>query len=184
MEAVDPAGIDDLVDCLVRLRNRGGRLFLAGNGGGAAHAAHAACDFRKLSGIESYSPSDNPASLTAWANDAGWNSSYVGWLRESRLARPDALMAISVGGGDEDRQVSGNLVEALRFAREVGAMILAVVGRDGGYAAALSNAAVIIPPLYPEHVTAHTEWCQSLVLHLLATAPELQTNRPKWESLQ
>lgn len=164
---------------LVDLRARGGRLFIIGNGGGAAHASHAAADFRTLCGIEAYCPSDNAANLTALANDEGWDNAYENWLRLSM--RPmDALLVISVGGGNESRSISTNVVNAVRLAKILHAPVLGVVGRDGGYAARNSTASVVIPCDHPEWTTPVVEGLQAVILHLIVT--ELAVKKPKWES--
>jgi D-sedoheptulose 7-phosphate isomerase len=183
IEALDPDQIDDTARILARVRTVGGRLFIAGSGGGAAHASHACADFRKLCGIEAYCVSDNAAELTARVNDDGWDSSYAKWLIGSSLSGRDALMIISVGGGSADPPVSLNLVDAMELARGVGAAILAVVGRGGGYAGRVADVAVLIQCDRPEFVTPTTEAVQSVVLHALAVHPLLATQKAKWEGL-
>lgn len=169
---------------LAALRSRGGRLFVVGSGGGAGHASHAVADFRKIAQIEAYSPSDNVSELTARVNDEGWDTSYAEWLRTSQLRGDDMLLVISVGGGDPVRRVSTNLVACVDLAREVGARICCIVGRDGGYAAKCAHVAIVIPPLVPANVTAHTEGFQALVWHLLVSHPALRAVEMKWESLR
>lgn len=169
---------------LVTLRERGGRLFILGVGGGAAHASHAVNDFRKIAGIEAYTPTDNVAELTARINDDGWETTFANWLKVSRLSRNDMLFVFSVGGGDLERQISPNLVRALDYAREVGASICGVVGRDGGYTARVADACVVIPTVNPETVTPHTESFQAVIWHLLVAHPALQTAPMKWESVR
>jgi D-sedoheptulose 7-phosphate isomerase len=181
---LDRGAIESLVRELVALRERGGRLFVVGSGGGAGHASHAVCDFRKLAGLEAYAPSDNVSELTARVNDEGWESSYAEWLRGSRLRQGDLVLVLSVGGGDADRGVSTNLVRCLELAREVGARICGIVGRDGGTTAEVADACVIVPVVNPETVTAHTETFQALVWHLLVSHPALQASPMKWESMQ
>ncbi len=182
LHRLDVASIERLVDALVRLRERGGRLFLLGVGGSAANASHAVNDFRKLAGIESYTPTDNASELTARTNDEGWASTFKSWLEGSRLDANDAVMVLSVGGGDEARNISPNLVLALQLARQAGAMILGIVGRDGGYTARVADACIIIPTVNPDHVTPHTEAFQAVVHHLLVTHPRLKASPTKWES--
>jgi D-sedoheptulose 7-phosphate isomerase len=181
---MDPGAIEDIVRLLVEARDRGGRLFLLGSGGGAGHATHAVGDFRKIAGFEAYSPSDNVAELTARINDDGWDTAYSAWLEGSRLRAEDLLLIFSVGGGDAERGISANLVKAIDYARQVGAKIAGVVGRDGGYTAKMADACVVVPNINPQHVTAHTESFQALVWHLLVSHPDLQTGAMKWESVQ
>jgi D-sedoheptulose 7-phosphate isomerase len=183
IQGLDHEQIDDAARILSRVRRERGRLFLAGSGGGAAHASHACCDFRKLCGIEAYCVSDNAAELTARVNDDGWESSYANWLRVPRLDRNDALLIVSVGGGSTHPPVSTNLVTAMEFARSLGAATLAVVGRDGGHAGRVADVAVLIPCDRPEFVTPVTEAVQSVVLHALAVHPLLAILKAKWEGL-
>jgi D-sedoheptulose 7-phosphate isomerase len=179
---LDPESIELLAAGLADVRDAGGRLFVLGVGGSAAHAGHAVNDFRKLCGFETYAPTDNVSELTARVNDDGWDSAYVEWLRGSRLGSGDAVLALSVGGGSVARNLSANLVAAMDHARQVGARIFAIVGRDGGYAREIANACVVIPPLVPEHVTPHTEGLASVICHLLVSHPVLQQSAPVWES--
>jgi D-sedoheptulose 7-phosphate isomerase len=180
---LEPATLDGMATGLAQLRAGGGRLFFLGIGGSAANASHAACDFRKLAGIESYCAADNVAELTAWTNDAGWTSTFLEFLRGSRLEARDGVFVLSVGGGDETRGVSANLVEALRYTLLVGARIFGVVGRDGGFTARVADHCIIIPPVNPAAVTAHTEAFQAVVWHLLVTHPALLAGSMKWESI-
>jgi D-sedoheptulose 7-phosphate isomerase len=180
--AIDPAAVERMVASLVAVRGRGGRLFVVGNGGGAAHASHAVCDFRKLAGLEAYAPTDNVAELTARINDEGWDGALAGWLATSRLAARDAVLVFSVGGGSRDPRISSNLVEAIEYARSVGAMILGIVGRDGGITATLAEACVLVPVVNPAAVTPHTEAFQAVIWHLLVSHPALQQHAAKWES--
>lgn len=179
---LDMAAIDRLVARLVELRERGGRLFFLGVGGGAGHASHAVNDFRKIAGIESYAPSDNVSELTARINDDGWDSCYAAWLRVSRLNAQDAVFVFSVGGGDAERGISTNLVVALTLAREMGVSIFGVVGRDGGYTAQVADICVVVPTLSAETVTPHTEEFQAVIWHLLVSHPQLRHHAMKWES--
>lgn len=181
---IDPAAVGRLVDLLVELRERGGRLFILGVGGSAANAAHAVNDFRKLAGIEAYAPTDNVAELTARINDDGWESSFANWLRGSRLSARDLVLVLSVGGGDAERGVSANLVRALELAKAAGARVAGIVGRDGGFTAKVADACVIVPTVNPQTVTAHTEAFQAVVWHLLVSHPRLQTAPTKWEGLR
>ena len=179
---LDTGTLERLVGLLVELRARGGRLFVLGVGGSAANASHAVNDFRKICGIEAYAPTDNVAELTARVNDEGWDTSFAEWLRVSRLGSRDMVLVFSVGGGDLERRISPNLVRALQLAKEVGATIGGVVGRDGGYTAQVADACVIVPTVNPQSVTPHTEAFQSVIAHLLVSHPMLQTTRAKWES--
>jgi D-sedoheptulose 7-phosphate isomerase len=183
LERLDRAQVEAVVDVLAETRARGGRLFLCGSGGGAGHASHAACDFRKLCDIESYAVSDNVSELTARINDEGWAASYADWLRASRLRDEDCVFVFSVGGGDVERHISVNLVEAMRLARERGASITGIVGRDGGALARLADACVVIPTVDAELVTPQTEGLQAVMWHLIVSHPKLAANAAKWESV-
>ena len=179
---LDPDSIERVATGLAEVRDAGGRLFVLGVGGSAAHAGHAVNDFRKLCGFETYAPTDNVSELTARVNDDGWDSAYAEWLRGSRLGSGDAVLALSVGGGSIATNLSANLVAAMDHARQVGAKVYAIVGRDGGYAREIADASVVIPPLVPEHVTPHTEGLASVICHLLVSHPALQQSAPVWES--
>lgn len=183
LSKLDVEAIDRMANLLVALREHGGRLFFLGVGGGAGHASHAVNDFRKITDIEAYTPTDNVSELTARVNDDGWESVFVNWLRGSRLGANDMVFVFSVGGGDLERNISPNLVRALQYAREMGASICGVVGRDGGYTAQVADACVIIPTLNPENVTPHTESFQALIWHLLISHPLLKSSEMKWESV-
>lgn len=176
--------IDRIVDLLISLRQRGGRLFFLGVGGGASHASHAVNDFRKIAGIEAYTPTDNVSELTARVNDDGWESVFVNWLKGSHLNANDMIFVFSVGGGDLERNISPNLVRGLQYAQEVGASICGIVGRDGGYTSRVADACVVIPTVNPETVTPHTESFQALIWHLLVSHPDLQISPMKWESVE
>jgi D-sedoheptulose 7-phosphate isomerase len=184
LNRIDRGAIEKVIELLVRVRAGQGRLFFLGVGGGAGHASHAVNDFRKIACIESYTPTDNPSELTAWVNDAGWADSYANWLRGSRLRAGDLVFVFSVGGGDSAKNISPNLVRALDYAKEVGATICGVVGRDGGYTARVADACVLIPVLNPATVTPHTESFQALVWHLLVSHPRLKVAEMKWESVK
>jgi D-sedoheptulose 7-phosphate isomerase len=166
------------------LREGGGGLFFWGAGGGAGHASHAVNDFRKIAGIEAYSPTDNVSELTARINDDGWESSYVNWLKVSRLNSRDMLLIFSVGGGNREHQVSMNLVRCLEYAQKVGASSCGIVGRDGGYTAQVAKACIVIPTVNPSTVTPHVESFQAVVWHLLVSHPDLQAAEMKWESVK
>jgi len=184
LELLDQSKIQSTLDLLLQLRARGGRLFFLGVGGGAGHASHAVNDFRKIAGIEAYTPSDNISELTARVNDEGWETAYAQWLRGSRLGSNDMVFVFSVGGGDVDRNISRNLVNALQYAREVGATICGVVGRDGGYTAKVANACVLVPVVNGDSVTPHTEAFQAIVWHLLVSHPAIKVAEMKWESVR
>ncbi|MEZ0297984.1 MAG: SIS domain-containing protein, partial [Candidatus Methylacidiphilales bacterium] len=174
--------IDRVVDELAALKERGGRLFILGVGGSAGNASHAVNDFRKLVGIETYAPTDNVSELTARTNDEGWPTIFEAWLKVSRLKAQDAILVFSVGGGSLEKNVSPNLVTALQYAKEVGAPILGIVGRDGGYTAKVGTAVVVVPTVNPDHVTPHSEAFQAVVWHLFVSHPRLKANATKWES--
>lgn len=184
LDALDVAAIERLLNALRELREKDGRLFCLGVGGGAGHASHAVCDFRKIAGIEAYAPTDNVSELTARANDNGWGSIFVDWLKVGRLNRNDMVLVFSVGGGDLERNISTNLVQALRYAKEVGASICGVVGRDGGYTAQVANVCIVVPTVNPETVTPHTEAFQAVIWHLLVSHPALRAIEMKWESVR
>ena len=181
---LDAAAIEKMVDLLADLRLRGGRLFFLGVGGSAANCSHAVNDFRKIAGIEAYAPTDNVSELTARTNDEGWASVFVEWLKVSRLRAGDMVFVFSVGGGNLEKNVSPNLVVALQYAREVGARIAGVVGRDGGYTAQMADACVIVPTVNPEVVTPHAEAFQAVIWHLLVSHPKLKAAQTKWESVR
>lgn len=183
LDALDPAAIDAMARSLAELRDGGGRLFFIGVGGGAAHASHAVCDFRKIAGIEAYTPADNVAELTAWVNDEGWETTFVAYLRGSRLTARDGVFVFSVGGGSEEPSVSANIVHAVAYAKEVGARVYGVVGRDGGYTARRADHCVVVPVVNPGTVTPHTESMQAVIWHLLVSHPALQRHGMKWESI-
>ena len=183
INALDTNSIEAVATELGALRKRKGRLFILGVGGSAAHASHAVNDFRKLCAIEAYAPTDNVSELTARTNDEGWETTFFEWLRVSHLEEGDALLVLSVGGGNFERKVSTNIVKAIQLAREVRAKVLGIVGRDGGYTARMADAAVVIPPLYPERITPHTEGLAAVVWHLLVSHPLVQCTPAKWESM-
>lgn len=184
LNKLDVTAIEKTVDVLARTREQGGRLFVLGVGGSAANASHAVNDFRKIVGIETYAPTDNVSELTARTNDEGWASVFKGWLEGSHLNAKDTVMVFSVGGGNLEKNVSPNLVLALQLAKEVGAKIVGVVGRDGGYTAQVADACVIIPTVHAEHITPHTEAFQAIVHHLVVTHPRLKAAQTKWESVK
>lgn len=184
VEQLDTDAITKIVEILAETRTLGGRLFILGVGGSAANASHAVNDFRKIAGLESYAPTDNVSELTARTNDEGWASVFDSWLRVSHLRQQDCLLIFSVGGGNLEKGISPNLVAALQYARSIGAKITAIVGRDGGYAAQVADACVIIPTVNPAHVTPHSEAFQAVVWHLIVSHPLLKQVETKWESVR
>lgn len=182
IDGLDCAVIERAADILAALRTSGGRLFILGVGGSAANASHAVNDFRKIVGIEAYAPTDNVAELTARTNDEGWATVFEEWLRVSRLKDEDCVLVFSVGGGNLEKNVSPNLVAALKYAKSLGCKILGVVGRDGGYTAKVADACVLIPTVNPEAITPHAEAFQAVVWHLLVSHPKLKAKQTKWES--
>jgi D-sedoheptulose 7-phosphate isomerase len=180
---LDAAAIEKMVALLVQVRQRSGRLFVLGVGGSAANASHAVNDFRKLAGIETYAPTDNVSELTARVNDEGWPTVFAAWLQVSHLQARDAVMVFSVGGGSVEQNVSPNIVAALDYGRSVGATVLGIVGRDGGYTARVADVCVLIPTVHPDRITPHAEAFQSVVWHLLVSHPALRQASTKWESI-
>ncbi|HVS49823.1 MAG TPA: SIS domain-containing protein [Candidatus Dormibacteraeota bacterium] len=183
LDAIDRTEIELVAQGLTGVRDAGGRLFLLGIGGSAGHASHAVNDFRKICGFEAYTPTDNVSELTARINDEGWDTSFSEWLRGSRLGKHDALLIFSVGGGDREKNISGNLVKAIELAEEVGAQIFGIVGRDGGATRKAADACILIPPLFADRVTPHTEGICAVMWHLLVSHPSLQRATTKWESV-
>ena len=179
---LDPALCEKAVELLASVRERGGRLFILGVGGSAANASHAVNDFRKIAGLECYAPTDNVSELTARTNDEGWASVFAEWLKGSRLNKDDALLVLSVGGGDVGKNISANLVAALQLAKERGASILGLVGRDGGHTGKVADVVICIPTVNPDNVTPHTEAFQAVLWHLFVSHPSLKTSQTKWES--
>lgn len=184
LQAVDHGDIEECAKGLAEVRSRGGRLFILGVGGSAGHASHAVNDFRKLCHIEAYAPTDNVSELTARVNDEGWDTTFSAWLEISQLRASDALLVFSVGGGDPDRGVSTNLVRALQLAQSRGATVYGIVGRSGGYTAEVADACVVVPPLFSERITPHTEGICAVVWHLLVSHPVLSAASTRWESLE
>ena len=179
---LDPDLCERAVDLLAQVRERGGRLFILGVGGSAANASHAVNDFRKIAGLECYAPTDNVSELTARTNDEGWEGVFAEWLKGSRLNQKDALLILSVGGGNLEKNVSPNLVRAVQLAKERGASIVGIVGRDGGYTAQVADVAIIIATVNPENTTPHAEAFQAVVWHLFVSHPKLKVAQTKWES--
>jgi D-sedoheptulose 7-phosphate isomerase len=184
LEQLDPDVLEKAVELLATVRERGGRLFILGVGGSAANASHAVNDFRKICGFECYAPTDNVSELTARTNDEGWATVFSEWLRGSRLNAKDALFILSVGGGDLEKNVSPNLVEALKLAKSVGASVLGIVGKDGGYTAQVADVCVIVSTVNPMNITPHAEAFQAVVWHLFVSHPRLKVNATKWESVK
>jgi D-sedoheptulose 7-phosphate isomerase len=182
IKALDREAIERMADVLAATRDAGGRLFILGVGGSAANAAHAVNDFRKIAGFEAYAPTDNVAELSARTNDEGWESVFAAWLRGSRLRPGDLVFVLSVGGGDRERNISANLVRALEYAREIGATIAGIVGRDGGFTARLADIAIIVPTVNADRVTPHAEAFQAVLWHLLVSHPKLQLAATTWET--
>lgn len=174
--------ISRIIQLLAQIRQRGGRLFFLGVGGGAANASHAVNDFRKICGIETYTPTDNVSELTARTNDSGWETVFVDWLKGSKLNSRDGVFVLSVGGGNSEKNISVNLIRALDYAKQTGAKIFGIVGRDGSYTAKVADACVIVPTVNPETITPHTESFQSLILHLIVSHPSLKVSEMKWEA--
>ena len=183
IDRLDQSAIAAMITVLAKVREGGGRLFILGVGGGAGHAGHAVNDFRKLAGMEAYAPTDNVSELTARTNDEGWNTVFAQWLIGSRLNAKDAVMVFSVGGGNAEKNVSPNIVEALKLAKSVGAKVVGVVGRDGGYTAKVADACIVVPTVNPATVTPQTEAFQAVIWHLIVSHPEFSTHEAKWESV-
>ncbi len=179
---IDVASIEAMADLLAGVKRDGGRAFFLGVGGSAGNCSHAVNDFRKIVGIEAYAPTDNVSELTARTNDEGWATVFVEWLKTSRLRKEDCVFIFSVGGGNLEKNISPNLVEALKHAKAVGAKVTGVVGRDGGYTASVADACVIIPTVNAETITPHSEAFQAVIWHLLVSHPKLKAHQTKWES--
>lgn len=182
IKKLDISAVEAMADLLAGVKDTGGRLFFLGVGGSAGNCSHAVNDFRKIVGIESYAPTDNVSELTARTNDEGWATIFVEWLKTSRLRKEDCVFIFSVGGGNLEKNISPNIVEALKYAKAVGAKVTGVVGRDGGYTARVADACVIIPTVNSDTVTPHSEAFQAVVWHLLVSHPKLKVNQTKWES--
>jgi len=182
INGLDEAGIEKIADVLSLTREKNGRLFLIGSGGGAGHASHAVCDFRKLCNFEAYAPYDNVSELTARVNDEGWDVTIINWLKVSRFRAGDCIFVFSVGGGNDEKKISTNIVKVVQYAREIGASVVGVVGKDGGYTKAMGDAVAVVPTINPAHITPLTEGFQAVIWHLLVSHPKLQVNATKWES--
>ena len=184
IEKIDKEAIHKIIEILKEVRSNKGRLFILGVGGGAGHASHAVNDFRKLAGIEAYTPVDNVSELTARVNDEGWESVFVRWLEISSLSAKDAVKVFSVGGGHQEKNISMNIVDALNFSKKAGAKIIGIVGRDGGYTKKMADACILVPVVNPETITPHTESFQAVIWHLIVSHPKFKTNKGKWESVR
>ena len=182
IDLIDHEAVEKMAQTLAAVRTRGGRLFFLGVGGSAANCSHAVNDFRKIAGFEAYAPTDNVSELTARTNDEGWASVFVEWLRGSRLRKEDGVVIFSVGGGNLEKNISPNLVSALKLAKEVGASITGVVGRDGGFTKQVADACVLIPTVNDGNITPHAEAFQAVIWHLLVSHPALKQVQTKWES--
>jgi D-sedoheptulose 7-phosphate isomerase len=179
---IDVNVIENIADILVEIKKNNGRIFFLGVGGSAGNCSHAVNDFRKIVEIESYAPTDNVSELTARANDEGWASIFESWLKISKLSKNDALFIFSVGGGNLEKNISPNLVLALKYAKSIGSKIVGIVGRDGGYTAQVADACLIVPTVNAENITPHSEAFQAVIWHLLVSHPKLKANQTKWES--
>jgi len=184
IDGISPESVEKVVRILRATRDLGGRLFIVGSGGGAGHASHAVCDFRKIAGFEAYCPTDNVSELTARINDDGWDTAIANYLKGSRINSRDCVLVFSVGGGSEEKSVSMNLVHAVKTAKEAGAKVVGIVGRDGGYTARNSDACVVVPTVEGSMVTPHTEAIQAVVWHLIVSHPDIQLHAMKWESMR
>lgn len=183
-KGIDQQAVEAMIDILIDMRAKGGRLFILGVGGGAGHAGHAVNDFRKICGIEAYAPTDNVSELTARINDDGWTTGFANWLRGSRVRAEDALLIFSVGGGDAAKNISTIIVEALKVAKSVNARVIGVVGRDGGFTRQVADACVVVPTVNQSAVTPLTESFQAVVWHGIVSHPRLMQNEMKWESVR
>ncbi len=181
--SINPEHCEACVKQLVDVRARGGRLFILGVGGSAANASHAVNDFRKIAGIEVYAPTDNVSELTARTNDEGWSTVFAEWLKVSKLNEKDCIMVFSVGGGNLEKNVSPNIVEALKLAKSVGARVIGIVGKDGGYTAKVADACVIVPVVNPSNITPHSEAFQAVIWHLFVSHPDVKQKQTMWESV-
>jgi len=185
MEAIhkiNPEDIEAMAQMLHDTRENNGRLFMIGSGGGAGHASHAVCDFRKLGNFEAYAPYDNVSELTARVNDEGWDVTIINWLKVSRFRKDDCIFVFSVGGGNDEKNISMNIVKVVQYAKEIGAKIIGIVGKDGGFTKKMGDAVVLVPTINANHITPLTEGFQAVIWHLLISHPKVQVNPTKWES--
>jgi D-sedoheptulose 7-phosphate isomerase len=184
IKKINPNEIEKIIDVLFNVRENNGRLFIIGSGGGAGHSSHAVCDFRKLCNIEAYAPYDNISELTARVNDEGWDMTILNWLKVSKLNNKDCIFVFSVGGGNFEKNISTNIVNVIKYAKEIGVKITGIVGKDGGYTKEIGDAVVLIPVINSNHITPLTEGMQAVIWHLLVSHPRLQLNPTKWESVK
>ena len=184
IDSLDVSDVVKMVKVINQVGSNNGRMFIIGVGGGAGHASHAVNDFRKICGIEAYTPTDNVSELTARVNDDGWDTAYVNWLKISKLNKKDIVFVFSVGGGNLEKRISVNIVNSLKFAKEIGTKICGVVGRDGGYTKQVANTCIVIPTVNEKNITPHTEAFQAVIWHLLVSHPRLQKHEMKWESVK
>ena len=183
IKKIETKKIEKMVDLILKVRNEKGRVFFLGIGGSAGNCSHAVNDFRKIIGVESYAPTDNVSELTARTNDEGWNTIFSEWLKVSNLNTKDLIFVFSVGGGNVEKNISPNLVEALKYGKSIGCKLIGVVGRDGGYTSKVADSCVIIPTVNESTITPHTEAFQAVVWHLIVSHPKLKLNETKWESV-
>ena len=184
IKKIESSKVEDMIDIILNVKKKSGRIFFLGVGGSAGNCSHAVNDFRKILGIESYAPTDNVSELTARTNDDGWNSIFSEWLKVSNLSKNDLIFIFSVGGGSQEKNISTNLIEALNYGKSVGTKIVGVVGRDGGYTVKVADACIIVPIVNEKNITPHTEAFQAIIWHLIVSHPKLKLNETKWESLQ
>jgi len=182
IENIESTEVEHIAEILKQTRENNGRLFIIGSGGGAGHASHAVCDFRKLGNFEAYAPYDNVSELTARVNDEGWDVTITNWLKTSRFRKEDCVFVFSVGGGNDEKNISMNIVKVIQYAKEIGASVVGVVGKDGGFTKKIGDAVVLIPTINPNHITPLTEGFQAVIWHLLISHPKVQVNLTKWES--
>ena len=184
IDNLDKKKINKVIDLIYKVKKNLGRIFFLGVGGSAANCSHAVNDFRKIVGIEAYTPTDNVAELTARTNDEGWETVFIEWLKISKLKSKDLVFIFSVGGGNKEKNISKNLIEAIRYSKIVGSKIVGIVGRDGGFTAKKANECIIIPTINDKHITPHSESFQALIWHLIVSHPKLKKNNTKWESIR
>lgn len=184
IKQINPDDIEKVANILAVVRNNNGRLFIVGSGGGAGHASHAVCDFRKICNFEAYAPYDNVSELTARVNDEGWDVTIINWLKVSRFNEKDCVLVFSVGGGNEEKNISANLVQVVKYAKEIDAKVVGIVGKDGGFTKKVGDAVVLLPTINSAHITPLTEGFQAVIWHLLVSHPQLQINSTKWESIK
>lgn len=184
IKKINSSDIEQMAETIAIVREKEGRVFFIGSGGGAGHASHAVCDFRKLCNIEAYAPYDNVSELTARVNDEGWDTTIINWLKVSKFNNKDCIFVFSVGGGNAEKNISTNLVNVVKHAKEIGAKVVGIVGKDGGFTKQLGDAVVLIPIISNDRITAQTEGFQAVIWHLLVSHPRLQVNPTKWESMK